>query len=367
VKRRDFGKSLAAGAAYAAVAPVASSFAQKAPPPATARKKAPMYVGGMLRSATKQDLEYVARHGVFHVDGPSPKTIPGVGWDLEDALATKDACAKYGVQIDSYHIGIDRSILLGKSPERDKAIEGIQQMIQVAGKAGVRALFYNTVLDGNLRTGRSAPDPKRGNVTYAVWNYQEAIAKNPPLTDAGVVTADMLFDRIAYMIDRVMPVAEESKVQLGNHIADPPTHEGYRGLTRWDSPDVFAGIKRFAALSKSPYHGFNLCLGSTAEGLKDPNKEIHPIIKWVGEQKKIFNIHYRNIKGGWDHFAEVSVDDGDMDMYQVARTLRGVGYPYMVQPDHVLGSDDPAAGGQYTAFVYGYIKAMIQAVNGEVA
>ncbi len=367
MKRRDFGKAIAAGAAFAATRGSGAAIAGAAQ--TQPKKTALMHVGGG-GSTTKEGLEYLMRHGVYSVDGPDPKEIPGKGWDLEDALKTKEICEKAGVKIETYHLPknlTNTNVLLGKSPERDRDIEMMQQMISVAGKVGIRACLYNTQYGGNLRTGRSAPDPKRGNVTYSMWDYQEALKKNEGLTEAGVVTKEMTYERIKYMLDRLMPVAEEYKVQLGNHIADPPTHEGYRGITRWNSPDVFEGIKRFANLYKSPYHGFNLCLGSAAEGLKDPKTEILPIIKWMGERKQIFNIHFRNIKGGWDHFMEVAVDDGDMDMCLVMRALRDVEYPYMVQPDHTLGSDDPAAGRQYTAFCYGYIKALIQAVNGEVA
>jgi mannonate dehydratase len=119
---------------------------------------------------------------------------------------------------------------------------------------------------------------------------------------------------------------------------------------------------------KTPYHGLNLCVGVTAESLKDVNKEIHPILRYLGERKQIFNVHFRNVKGGWDHFMEVSVDDGTMDMYQVMKTLRDVGYPYGIQPDHTLRQPeggDPGAGQQYTAFCFGYIKALIEAVNKE--
>ena len=89
---------------------------------------------------------------------------------------------------------------------------------------------------------------------------------------------------------------------------------------------MFAGIKRFAGLYESASHGLNLCLGSTAEGLKDPRTEIIPIIKWLGERKQIFNIHLRNIKGGWNNFMEVYPDNGDMDFLEIIRTLRDVGY-----------------------------------------
>ena len=165
----------------------------------------------------------------------------------------------------------------------------------------------------------------------------------------------------------LLPVAEKWKVQLGNHIADPPTHAGYRGITRWNSPDVFAGIRRFAELYDSPSHGFNLCLGSVAEGLKDPRTEIHPIIRYVGGRKQIFNVHLRNIKGGWDRFMEVYPDNGDMDFYEVVKTLKSVGYPYMLCPDHVPQHADPEAREQAFAFAYGYIKALLQAVDGEGA
>jgi mannonate dehydratase len=172
-----------------------------------------------------------------------------------------------------------------------------------------------------------------------------------------------MFERITYLLDRILPVAEEYKVRLANHIADPPTHVGYRGITRWNSPDVFEGIKRFANLYKSKYHGFNLCLGTTAEGLKNPRTEIIPIIKWVGERKQIFNVHLRNIKGGFDNFMEVYPDNGDMDFFEVLKTLRDVEYPYLVMPDHVPHHPDPASSNQAFAFAYGYIKAMIQAVS----
>ena len=363
MKRRNFGKVLAAGSLGTITANCGNSTASQQTTEKS-KKKALMHVGCQSGGTSTENLEFKARHGVFHIDGGAPRTINGVGWDIEDSIAKKEACEKYGISLDAYHIPINRSIMLGKSPERDRAIEMLQQMIEVASKTGVRALLYNTTLLPVLRTGRTL-DPTRANASYSTWDYQEAMKKNEPKTDAGDVSVDEIFERITYLLDRLIPVAEEWKVQLGNHIADPPTHAGYRGITRWNSPDVFEGIKRFAPLYDSPYHGFNLCIGSTGEGLKDPNTEIHPIIKYLGERKKIFNVHLRNIKGGWDHFQEVYPDNGDMDFYEVVKTFRDVEYPYMLMPDHV--PQHPAEGSQQQAlaFAYGYIKALIQAVNSE--
>jgi len=217
-----------------------------------------------------------------------------------------------------------------------------------------------------LRTGRTI-DPTRGNASYSTWNYEEAVKRglDKEKTIAGDVSVDEIYERITYLLDRILPVAEEYKVKLGNHIADPPTPVGYGGITRWNSPDVFEGIKRFAQLYDSEYHGFNLCLGSTAEGLKDPKTEILPIIQWIGERKQIFNIHLRNIKGGWNNFQEVYPDNGDMDFYQVVKALRDVDYDGMLMPDHVPSHPHPASGTQAFAFAYGYIKALLQVVSSE--
>jgi mannonate dehydratase len=332
-----------------------------------------MKVGCQHGGTTKQNLEYLARHGVFNLDGGAPRVINGVGWDLNDSLAKREACEKYGISLDAYHLpltsaGIDKvatpNIMLGKSPEREREIEMIQQMISVAGKTGIKTLNYNTVILEILRTGRTI-DPTRGNASYSIWNYEEALKRNEPKTIADDVSIDEIYERITYLLDRLIPVAEEYKVQLANHIADPPAPVGYRGITRWNSPDVFVGIKRFAQLYDSPYHGFNLCLGSTAEGLKDPKTEILPIIKWVGERNQIFNIHLRNIKGGWNNFQEVYPDNGDMDFVTIIKELREVGYSGMVMPDHLPQHDDDKGGLQAHAFAFGYLKALIAAVGSE--
>ena len=40
-----------------------------------------------------------------------------------------------------------------------------------------------------------------------------------------------------------------------------------------------------------------------------------------------------------------------------------VGYPYMMMPDHVPQHPDDKGGNQAFAFAYGYIRALIQAVD----
>ncbi len=330
-----------------------------------------MKVASQHGGTGRENLEFLARHGVYNMDGGAPRMIEGVGWDLDDAMAKKEACEKYGISLDAYHLplssaGIERvdtpNIMLGKSPERDREIEMIQQMISVAGKTDVTTLNFNTTILRVLRTGRTI-DPSRGNASYSTWNYDEAQQRNEPETIAGDVSIDEIFERIIYLLDRLLPVAEEYGVRLANHIPDPPVPAGFRGITRWNSPDVFEGIKRFAGLYESPAHGFNLCLGTVASGLKDPKTEILPIIKWIGDRKQIFNIHLRNIKGGWNNFQEVYPDNGDLDYAEIIAALRDVGYDGMVMPDHIPHHEDPASSLQGRAFAFGYIKALIEVIG----
>ena len=84
--------------------------------------------------------------------------------------------------------------------------------------------------------------------------------------------------------------------------------------------------------------------GNDGQMLQDPRNEILPIIRYFGERKKIFNIHFRNIRGRRDDFQETYPDNGDMDMVRVALALKEVEYPYMLMPDHMPShSDDPGS------------------------
>lgn len=378
MKRRDFMKLAAAGTAGAVAGSVAVASVGSARTPRTraaaTQAEGRMVVGCQSRDLTKEDLEFLARHGVYHMDPGEPRVLEDLRWDLDDARRGVEMAAEHGITIAAYHLplssaGIDRqrfpNVMLGKSPERDREIEILQQNIEVAGRAGVPRLLYNTTILPVVRTGRTA-DPARGNATYSTWNYEEAISRGLHLepTIAGAVDIDTIFERITYLLDRLLPVAEEYNVLLGNHIADPPMPSGYRGITRWNSPDVFAGIQRYAQLYDSPNHGFNLCVGSTGEGLTNPREEIIPILEWLGARNQIFNIHLRNIKGGWNQFQEVYPDNGDMDFIEVVRTLKDVGYTGMLMPDHTPQHEDPAARDQAFAFAYGHTKAILQMLYG---
>ena len=80
--------------------------------------------------------------------------------------------------------------------------------------------------------------------------------------------------------------------------------------------------------------------------LENPGEEIHDVIRYFGQRKKIFNVHFRNIKGGFLNFRETFPDDGDVDMIRAIRVYKEVGYDGMLMPDHVPQSTATTAAGK---------------------
>ncbi len=320
-----------------------------------------MHVGVQGLGTSKKELQFLTRHGVTHMDGSVDDN------EVETLIRHREEAAAEGVSLEMVHIGLPESITLALDPQRDRDIDEVCRLIVNAGKAGLRGFNYNFCILSHQRT---ASTPGRGGSSYSTFDLDKF--DNETLSEAGRVSREEAFERVAYFLERVIPVAEENKVQMACHLNDPPAPI-LRGVERWNYP-VFEGLKRFVDTVDSPYNGFNFCCGVASEGLENPGEELYDIVRYFSARKKIFNIHYRNIRGGLHHFQEVWPDEGDVDMYEIARTLKETGYPYMLMPDHAPDHpDDTAPEGvssrvrQAWAFQFGYIIAMIQAVNKERA
>jgi mannonate dehydratase len=361
--RRNFLKMpLAAGAAALVPGPARASAAS------VSGRRALMKLGCQSGPTNEAHLQYFARYGVRNICG-YPEIGEGRLYATVDELKhLRDLAEKNSVSIDciappflsSTHVDQTPhlAIVLANSPERDRDIEAFQTLIRNCAAAGIPSIKYNLTLLGVLRTGRT---PGRGDATYSTWRFEDA-HPNPPLTRAGRVDADMFWERITYFLEHVIPVAEEYKIRLACHPHDPGVPpEGYQGVVR--VLGTVDGLKRFITIKESPYHGLNFCQGTVSEMLNDPGKEIYDVIRNFGTRKKIFNVHFRNIRGHRDDFQEVYPDEGDIDFVKAIRVYKEVGYPYMLMPDHVpLAANDPG-GLQSFAFCYGYIRALIQAVD----
>ncbi len=327
-----------------------------------------MYAGTQVGARSDDDYRVWAQLGIEHICA-NPPGRPA-GWTADHLTRFRKHVESFGLTLDMITLGLETTevsraqytnILLGKSPERGKEIEEVSRTIRACAAAGIPAAKYNLDL-----TGVISSDPVKGRGGYVTRAFDFVKAKQePPLTIAGKVDADTYWERITYFLERVVPVASESRVRIACHPHDPgmPRPDGWRGVDRvLGSVD---GLKRFVETCPSEYHGLNFCQGTVAEMLERPGRDIYDVIRYFGQRNKIFNVHFRNIRGGFLNFVETFPDEGDVDMLKAMRVYREVGYKYMLMPDHVphIAGQDPS--GVAFAFGYGYIRALIQAVEGE--
>jgi mannonate dehydratase len=369
MNRRQFAAVAGAGAALAGATMIAGSRREEKSDEKPKKRPVRMYVGCQRSPTNAEMLQFFKRHGVDHICGYPVIKEKGRGhWTVEELSRLRDLCDKHGVALDmvalpflkSSHIDrTDRpAIMLGKDPERKKDVEDVRKCIEACAKVKVPAIKYNMSILGVLRT---KPTRGRGGSILSTWKLKEAKPAKP-LTRAGKVTADMAWERITWFLEQVVPVCETNKVRMACHPHDPGVPAtGYQGVVR--VLGSVEGLKKFISIKQSAYHGLNFCIGSIAEGMKEPAREIHEAIRYFGKKGKIFNVHFRNIKGGRDDFREVYPDEGDMNMAEVLRTLWEVDYAGMVMPDHMPKHPDDPNGRLAFAYAYGYIKGLLQSLR----
>ena len=375
MKRREFGIALVGGAVGAAAGSTVNVRPVQADDLPSPQKKAQMYVAeDHWDLFTEEHLQYLKRHGVKHIEVEHIKRSEEGDWDLDELKRLRDIADKNDVIINTLNFSQIRAnpdpkhkkylnhIMAGIEGERDRQINIIARNIEKAAAIGVPMMRYHWRMSPD--TYRNGQQRGEGGAKGYSWKLPDDW-RELPLTKAGHVTLDVFWERMSYFLDRIMPVAEAHGIKIACHPPDPPLPPGYRGVDTW-SYDIFNGLKKYNSLTDSANFGFLMCVGTIGTGLLDPGgEELFDILRYFGERKNIFGVHLRNIKGHRDDFSEWYPDRGDMDFYRVIKTLRDVEYPYAIYPDHLPGhSGDPGKKQAY-AFSFGYIHAMIQAVNSE--
>ncbi|ASS57444.1 mannonate dehydratase [Rhizobium leguminosarum] len=324
-----------------------------------------MYLGTQVAARDDDDYRIFAQLGVKHINADPPGKPSS--WTLSDLERHRDKVESFGLILDMIQLPLPSQpiekasypdILLA-GPERDRQIDAVCKLIENVAAAGIPSVKYNLNLIGIPRT----PDePGRGGSLNASFRWDKTDQQAEPGL-AGVLSEDENWERIDYFLERVVPVAASNRVRLACHPHDPYTPPGYRGVTR--VLGTVEGLKKFVLMRENPYHGLNFCQGSIGEMLENPGNEIDDVIRWFGQRGKIFNVHFRNIRGGKLSFMETFPEEGDMDMVRSARIYKEVGFKYMLMPDHVptVSGKDPTATA--FAFCYGYIAALLQVLDSE--
>src|SRR5918993_337638 len=276
--RREFVRLAGTGMAAGALAETLVS-AQTARTPAAAKTNAAAskvkFHVGTQHGDDDATLKAMAAFGVNNICGSMPSAKLDEKWSVEALTKHREKVESYGIKLDMMPITmtsapIERAqmpAIFLAGPDRDKNIDDICTQIRNCAKAGIFQVKYNFTIVGIPRSGRAMG---RGPSTYS-----------------------------EFILESVVPVAEEYKVKMGCHPQDPGVPRGYRGIEEVPLATP-GGLRRFVKIKESPYHGLNFCQGTVSEQLKDPNAEIHDVIRSL--KGKIFNVHFRNIDGGYLNF-----------------------------------------------------------------
>ncbi len=256
------------------------------------------------------------------------------------------------------------AIVLGLE-NRDAKIEEYKQHLRNLGKAGIPYTTYAHMANGIWSTER---ETTRGGAPTRAFNLDKADTGHwhrrqyaMPLTHGRTYSEEEIWDNFAYFIKQVVPVAEEAGVKIGIHPDDPPVPE-LGGIPRCIFSN-FDGYRRAIEMANSPNVGLCLCVGCWLEGGAWMGKDVFETIKYFGERRKLFKIHFRNVSQPLPYFVETFLDNGYMDMYKVMRALREVNFDGVAIADHIplMAKDHKVS----TAFSIGYMKALVERANAE--
>jgi mannonate dehydratase len=238
---------------------------------------------------------------------------------------------------------------------RDQEIAVFCELLRNMGAVGIPVLCYNFAAKISwYRT--STAIPARGGAL--VTGYDHRLTERAPLTEAGVVSEAKMWENYAYLMERIVPVAEKVGVKLALHPADPPV-ASIRGISRLFY--TIDSLKKAIDLFPSKFTGITLCQGTIAS--MDAN--LPEAIKYFGERNKIFLVHFRDVKGTPENFQETFIDDGRTDMVKVIKAYNEVGYDGYGRIDHVptmAGEENDKPGYETLGMLFaaGYLKGLME-------
>lgn len=358
-----------------------------------------MELGEQIINPTEDRLRLSTQYGVRHLvidSRPNAQLMGDDGaWQAAKIEAQRKWVEGFDMSLDVLALDVD-SILLDSIHNLEKAKkigERLRRDILAAADGGVTTLKYNLQMVGITRTGfiegrggvrgstfqakkytpesdekfsywgvgHPGADQSGADIVTNALGTKEAVGQ-VLATRSGGVTEKQGWDALAFFVEHVIPTAEKAGVRLAAHPHDPAYPPG--GLNGVDHVvGSIEGIRKFLDLApESAAHGLNFCQGTIAEMSEDPSNYVVRAIREFGRRKRIYMVHFRNIKGGYLNFSECFPDEGSVDMTASIRAYREVGYDGILCPDHVPISDLDPARERFFGFALGYTRGLLQAI-----
>lgn len=309
-------------------------------------------------------------------DGTNNYGISQIGdeWSLDSLKALRKEIEDAGLHLEAIEnfSPVDWYDVLLDGPLKEKQMDNLKNIIKNVGLAGIPVFGYNFSIAGVW--GHTRRHAARGGADTACFDYEDGGKEfripngevwnmtydlNAPKGFLKLVTHEELWDRWAYFINEITPVAEEYGVRMAAHPDDPPMPE-IRGQARLVYEQKY--YQKMIDINKSPANCFEFCMGSIQEM---QNSNIYEAIDTFAPLDKLAYIHFRNVKGHVPHYVEAFVDDGDIDMMKCLRLLKKHDYQGVLIPDHTPQMECPAPWHAGMAYALGYMKAALKIVEEE--
>jgi mannonate dehydratase len=320
---------------------------------------------GQFQELTHERLTFAKQLGVSGVQMNTPLFPDERGyWEVADLKRARERVEKYGLRLEALENGplyfLDK-VMLGL-PERDKLIENYQQTIRNMGEAGIPVLGYGWMPNWVWRTPNELG---RGGVRVTAFDMNKidsaplvAGLRKLDVLEGRTIDHEQMWANYTYFIKAVLPVAEEAGVKLALHPDDPPVPE-LGGIAR-----LFYNHEGFRRamedIGPSPNHGIDFCMGCFSEMGQGPIESL----RYFAERGKVFYVHLRDVQGCVPTFQECFLGEGNLNIVEVLRTLKDVGFTGFIIDDHVPHMiDDTDWNHRGHAHATGYILGMVEAVQ----
>jgi len=238
---------------------------------------------------------------------------------------------------------------------RDEEIENYIAAIKALSNVGIPVLCYNFM--AGLGWYRTKVDAKgRGGALLTVFDNKDALKEG--LTKWGEISEDKMWDNITYFLKAVIPVAQKAGIKMALHPDDPPLSP-LRGIGRIVTSAK--NYRRIMDIVPSPMNGVTFCQANfVAMG-----EDVEALAKEWLKQKKIFFVHFRDIRGNREYIEETFHDEGVTDMARMLEVYHIHGFDGPLRPDHAPtlygeANDRPGYALEGKIFAIGYFKGIMQ-------
>ena len=284
--------------------------------------------------------------------------LPGEAqWEYDDLAGLVARARSHDLRLmalENVPVAFYDKVMLGQ-PGRDEQIEHMAATIRNMGKAGIPILGYHWMPNSVWRT--QPPARLRGGAEAT--RFDGAAHADAPLSHGRVYDAEEIWDNYAYYLERILPVAEEADVRLALHPDDPPV-PSLGGVARIFGS--FEGFRRGMDTFDSPHHGLDFCMGCWSE--MGGHDSVMRGFEYFVPQKKVYYIHFRDVRGEADCFHECFIDEGQVDTFAAVRRLRELDFDGFLITDHVPATvGDSPWHHRGRAHAVGFIQALIQAAD----